>query len=84
MKSTKQVRAFIRAIISGNYAPALYTNKVKDLSTRHVKIYANDLSQAQQTKLMAFAGKENVRFYYGRQGYIQRSAAMIIKCAYKE
>lgn len=84
MKSTKQVRAFIRAIISGNYAPALYTNKVKDLSTRHVKIYAGDLSQAQQKMLIAFAGKENVRFTDGSQGYSQRCAAMIIKCAYVE
>ena len=83
MKTTKQVRAFIRSMISGNYAPTLYTNKVKDLTTRHVKLYAHDLSLAQQKKLIAFAG--NVKYTQASQEYYRRgSLGMIIKCAYKE
>ena len=83
MKTTKQVRAFIRSMISGNYVPTLYTNKVKDLSTRHVKLYAHDLSPAQQKMLIAFAG--NVKYTRACQDYYRRgSPGMIIKCAYVE
>lgn len=85
MKSTKQVRAFIRSMISGNYAPTLYTNKVKDLTTRHVKIYIDDLTIKQTELLANFAGRKNIRITQGSQEYYRPGGpAMIIKCAYKK
>ena len=83
MKSTKQVRAWIRAHV-GNVT--IYTNKVKDPAVRHVKIYADNLTLDELGALHAFAGGQNVHFTYPTGGYpdtFGSRAGLIIRCMYE-
>ena len=83
MKSTKQVRAWLRAHV-GNIT--VYTNKVKNPAVRHVKVYAYALTQNEQDALRIFAGARNVHMTIPTRGYPDTygsSRGIIITCMYE-
>ena len=82
MKSTKQVRAWIRAHV-GNIV--VYTNKVKNPAVRHVKVYRDNLTPDQLGALATFAGSKNVHVTYPVQDYPYAYGSrpgLIIRCMY--
>jgi hypothetical protein len=83
MKSTKQVRAWIRAHV-GNVT--VYTNKVKNPAVRHVKVYRDNLTLDQLGALATFAGSRNVNITYPTRGYPDTYGSqpgLIIRCMYE-
>lgn len=90
MKSTKQVRAWLRAHISsysgGPFGMTIYTNKVKNPAVRHVKIYEYALTPAELDALRIFAGPRNVHTTIPTRGYPDTygtSCGIIIRCMYE-
>jgi len=86
MKSTKQVRAWLRAHVSAMPRVTVYTNKVKNPAVRHVKVYAYALTQAELDALRIFAGAKNVRMTIPTRGYPDTygtQPGLIIRCMYE-
>lgn len=85
MKSTKQVRAWLRAYIGQVPYVTVYTNKVKNPAIRHVKIYRDEITAAEFHDLSMFAGSVNVRVTTPGRAYPDRwgsRAGVIIRCMY--
>ena len=90
MKSTKQVRAWLRAHVSsysgGPFGMIVYTNKVKNPAVRHVKVYAYALTQDELDALRIFVGAENVHMTIPTRGYpatYGTSRGIIIRCTFE-
>ena len=90
MKSTKQVRAWLRAHVSsysgGPFGMTIYTNKVKNPAVRHVKVYAYALTQDELDALRIYAGARNVHITIPTRSYPDTygtSRGIIITCMYE-
>jgi len=86
MKSTKQVRAWLRAHVGQVPYVTIYTNKVKNPAIRHVKIYQDEMTMAEVVDLHKFAGFANVRVTSPGRAYPDRwgsRAGVIIRCAFE-
>jgi len=82
MKTTKEVRAFIRSLpLRAGSRSTIYTNKVKNPAERSVKIYCDALTDEQELALFKFADG-NVVYTPGVDSGYGAWPAMNIRCAY--
>ena len=86
MKSTKQVRAWLRAHVSAMPRVTVYTNKVKNPAVRHVKVFLYALTVDELFALQIFAGAGNVHITIPTRGYPDTygsSRGIIIRCTFE-
>lgn len=82
MKTTKEVRAFIRAMnpeVKFDVYNPMYTNKLTDCKLRSVKVYRDGVTGDTVQALRAFCGEENVRVTPS-VGSWSRGSGVTVRC----